>query len=70
MNNWDVALLKDTHLTESNVLEFWLQSVNTFNYTQFFGANSVDDNINDPTFSQFISAMPPRLVQVSLKFHF
>jgi hypothetical protein len=70
MNNWDIALLKDTHLTESKVLEFRLETFNTFNHTQFFGANSVDGNINDPTFGHIISAMPPRLVQVSLKFHF
>jgi len=70
MSNWDIALLKDTHLTESKVLEFRLETFNTFNHTQFFGVNSVDGNINDPTFGQIISAMPPRLMQVSLKFHF
>jgi hypothetical protein len=70
MNNWDIALLKDTHLTESKVLEFRLETFNTFNHTQFFGANSVDGNINDSTFGQAISAMPPRLLQVSLKFRF
>ena len=70
MSNWDIALLKDTFLTESKVLEFRLETFNTFNHTQFFGANSVDGNINDPTFGQVVSAMPPRLVQVSLKFRF
>ena len=70
MNNWDLALLKDTHLTESKVLEFRLETFNTFNHTQFSGANSVDGNINDSTFGQIISAMPPRLVQASLKFRF
>jgi hypothetical protein len=34
------------------------------------GANSADGNINDSTFGQVISAMPPRLMQVSLKFRF
>jgi hypothetical protein len=29
-----------------------------------------DGNINDLTFGQAISAMPPRLMQVSLKFSF
>jgi hypothetical protein len=70
MNNWDFALLKDTHLTETKVLEFRLESFNTFNHTQFFGATSVDGNINDSTFGQVTSAMPPRLMQVSLKFRF
>ena len=63
-------MLKDTRLTESEVLEFRLETFNTFNHAQFFGANSVDGNINDSTFGQIISAMPPRLVQVSLKFRF
>ena len=70
MNNGDIALLKDTHLTESKVLEFRLETFNTFNHSQFFGANSVDGNINDSTFGEVISAMSPRLMQVSLKFRF
>jgi hypothetical protein len=70
MDNWDIALLKQTHITESKVLEFRWETFNTFNHPQFLGANSVDGNINDPTFGQVISAMPPRLMQVSLKFTF
>jgi hypothetical protein len=70
MNNWNIALLKDAHLSESKVLEFRLETFNTFNHTQFFGANSVDGNINDSTFGQVISAMPPRLMQLSLKLQF
>jgi len=71
MNNWDIALLKDTALTESKTLEFRLETFNTFNHSQFFGANSVDGNINDTTtFGQVISAMPPRLMQAALKFLF
>ena len=69
-DNWDLALLKDTHITESKVLEFRLETFNTFNHSQFFGANSVDGNINDSTFGQVTSAMSPRLMQVSLKFRF
>ena len=70
MDNWDIALLKDTQFTEARVLEFRLETFNTFNHAQFFGANSVDGNIDDSTFGQIISAMPPRLMQVSLKFRF
>jgi hypothetical protein len=70
MNNWDIALLTDIHLTESKVLEFRLETFNTFNHTQFSGANAVDGNSNDLTFGQVISAMPPRLMQISLKFRF
>jgi len=70
MGNWDIALLKDTPFTESKVLEFRLETFNTLNHAQFFGANSVDGDINDSTFGEVVSAMPPRLVQVSLKFRF
>jgi Carboxypeptidase regulatory-like domain/TonB dependent receptor len=70
MENWDIALLKDTNLTESKVLEFRLETFNTFNHAQFFGPNSADGNINDSTFGQVLSAMPPRLMQLALKFQF
>ncbi|MFZ0589853.1 MAG: carboxypeptidase-like regulatory domain-containing protein [Bryobacteraceae bacterium] len=42
----------------------------TFNHAQFFGANSVDGNFNDPTFGQAVNAMSPRLMQAALKFRF
>jgi hypothetical protein len=70
MNNWDIALLKETQFTESKTLEFRLETFNTFNHAQFFGANAVDGNINDSTFGQIVNAMSPRLVQVALKFRF
>jgi hypothetical protein len=70
MNNWDIALVKKTTFSESKALEFRLETFNTFNRPQFFGANSVDGNINDSTFGQVVEAMPPRLVQVALKYRF
>ena len=70
MNNWDIALLKDTALTESKSLEFRLETFNTFIHAQFFGPNSVDGNINDSTFGQVTSAVPPRLKQGALKLRF
>ena len=70
MDNWDIALLKETHFSESKVLEFRIETFNTFNHAQFFGANSVDGNINDSTFGQVINAMSPRLMQAALKFRF
>jgi len=70
MNNWDIALLKETHFTESKVLEFRMETFNTFNHAQFFGGNSVDGNFNSPTFGRVVSATAPRLMQVALKFRF
>lgn len=70
LNNWDIALLKEIHFSETKVLEFRMETFNTFNHAQFFGANSVDGNIYDSTFGDVVSAMPPSLMQVSLKFRF
>jgi hypothetical protein len=57
MDNFDIALLKETHVGESKVVEFRMETFNTFNHAQFFGANSVDGNINSPTFGQVVTAM-------------
>jgi hypothetical protein len=70
MDNWDIALLKETYFSESRVLEFRMETFNTFNHAQFFGANSVDGNINDSTFGQIVNAMSPRLMQAALKLIF
>ena len=70
MDNWDIALLKETHFTESKVLEFRMETFNTFNHAQFFGANSVDGNINSPTFGYVVAATSPRLMQAALRFRF
>jgi hypothetical protein len=70
LDNWDIALLKETHFSESKVLEFRMETFNTFNHAQFFGANSVDGNINDSTFGRVINATSPRLMQAALRFRF
>ena len=70
MSNWDIALLKTTQLTESKSLEFRFETFNTLNHAQFFGANSVDGNINSSTFGQVVSATAPRIMQAALKLHF
>jgi hypothetical protein len=70
MDNWDIALLKETHFAESKVLEFRIETFNTFNHAQFFGANSVDGNFNSPTFGHVVGATSPRLLQAALRFRF
>jgi hypothetical protein len=72
MDNWDIALLKETYFDESKtkVLEFRMETFNTFNHAQFFGANTVDGNINDSTFGKVVNADSPRLMQAALKFRF
>lgn len=70
MDNWDMALLKVTHLTESKVLELRVETFNTFNNAQFFGPTSVNANISSASFGQVVSAMPSRVMQVAAKLSF
>jgi hypothetical protein len=70
MNNFDMALLKTTRLTEAKSLQFRLEAFNVFNHAQFFGPQAVDGNIDSATFGNVISAAAPRLVQVGAKFVF
>jgi hypothetical protein len=70
INNFDVMLSKRLRITESKSLEFRLEGFNVFNHAQFYGAASVDGEVNDPHFGHIVSAAAPRLVQVAAKFHF
>jgi hypothetical protein len=70
MFNSDIALLRDFRFAESKVLQFRLESFNTFNHTQFFGPAAVNGNIDSPLFGQVVKAASPRLMQVALKFTF
>jgi len=70
MLNFDLALLRSFAFTESKVLQFRLETFNTFNHAQFFGPVAVDGDINSRTFGQVVRAAPPRLVQLALKFTF
>jgi hypothetical protein len=54
--NFDLALLKGQRLTESKRLEMRLETFNTCNHAQFFGANAVDGNINSSTFGRVRAA--------------
>jgi hypothetical protein len=70
MLNFDLALLRSFHLSEAKVLQFRLETFNTFNHAQFFGPVAVDGDIDSRLFGQAVRAAPPRLVQVALKFTF
>jgi hypothetical protein len=70
MDNYDMAVLKNVRLTEAKSLQFRIEAFNAFNHAQFFGPQSVDGNIDSPTFGNVISAAPPRLMQVGAKFFF
>jgi hypothetical protein len=68
LNNFDVALLKDTQLHENVSLQFRTELFNAFNHTQFGPPNG---NINGGTsFGLVTSANDPRIMQLSLKLQF
>jgi len=70
LQNWDVALLKDTRIKESMSLQFRLEAFNIFNHTNFFGPNAVNATLGTTTFGDAVSAASPRLMQAGLKLSF
>ena len=42
----------------------------SLNHAQFFGAAAVEGNISSGSFGQAVSAMPPRLMQLALRYRF
>lgn len=70
LNNWDIALLKDTMIREGMNLQFRAEFFNAFNHAQFGQPDgNVDDKSNN-TFGLISSANAPRIMQFSLKFLF
>jgi hypothetical protein len=72
LNNWDMALLKDTKLTESKTLQFRFEAFNVFNHAQFSGNNSSGFGTVGSSGFGMISATygQPRILQAGLKFLF
>jgi Carboxypeptidase regulatory-like domain/TonB dependent receptor-like, beta-barrel len=73
LNNWDLALLKDTKFTESKSLEFRCEAFNIFNHAQFLNPDgTIDDGYPDQggTFGLVSGARAPRILQLALKFVF
>ncbi|HKD61230.1 MAG TPA: carboxypeptidase regulatory-like domain-containing protein [Terracidiphilus sp.] len=66
----DATLSRSFLVTDGRALEFRAEAFNLFNHTQFFGAASVQGNISSTSFGQAVSAMPPRLMQVALRYRF
>jgi hypothetical protein len=68
INNWDIALAKDTRLTERMNLEFRAEFFNAFNHAQF---NLIATNYADVSnFGTVGSARDPRIIQFGLKLMF
>jgi hypothetical protein len=68
--NFDLALLRSFRLAERKILQFRLETFNTFNHAQFFGPAAINGDFGTGTFGQVVQAAPPRLVQVAVKVTF
>jgi hypothetical protein len=67
INNWDLALLKDTKITESKLLQFRFEFFNAFNHAQF---RNPTGSILSGSFGRVTAARDPRIGQVALKLLF
>jgi hypothetical protein len=66
--NWDIALLKNTKITEALTMQFRTEWYNVWNHAQF---NPPVNNVAYTTFGQVQnSAVPPRIMQFALKLLF
>jgi hypothetical protein len=71
LNNWDMALLKDTKLTESKTIQFRFEAFNTWNHTQFSGQLSPGFGVTGSSgFGVISAAYSSRVLQAGLKFLF
>jgi Carboxypeptidase regulatory-like domain len=68
IDNYNLSLLKDTHITESTQLQFRAEAFNVFNHAQF---NAPSGSINNTSaFGIVNTARDPRIMQVALKLLF
>jgi hypothetical protein len=71
INNWDVALVKETAITEAVGLQFRAEAFNLANRVQFAAPNTVLVNGPNSTFGVISSqANNPRLIQFGLRLSF
>jgi hypothetical protein len=65
--NWDMALLKETPITETTSLEFRFEAFNIFNHAQF---QNPGGTLGTTSFGLVTAANDPRLMQVALRLRF
>ena len=72
INNWDMSILKSFRITESQSLQFRVETFNTFNHPQWSGINTLDDQLTNSqsTFGNVTGSRSPRLMQLSVRFDF
>jgi hypothetical protein len=67
INNWNSTFAKTFRIREGHSLEFRLETYNTFNHTQWLGANYTRSNAN---FGRITGARPARQVQGAIFYRF
>jgi hypothetical protein len=70
LENLDATLSRTLRVKEKRSIEFRAEAFNLANHAQFFGAAAVEGNISSGSFGDAVSAMPPRLLQMSLRCSF
>jgi len=69
IDNFDLALLKSVHFSESKWLQLRVEPFNAPNHAQFFGAAAVNGNISSAFFGKLVVADSPRLIKEAAKFY-
>jgi hypothetical protein len=73
INNFDMALLKDTKITESMQLQFRAEAFNIWNHAQFDNPSTAIGNVDNTGsggFGYITGAQNPRIMQLALKLLF
>jgi Carboxypeptidase regulatory-like domain len=70
IDNYDMALLKTTTITESTKLQFRAEAFNVFNHAQFRNPDGLVNDTGQGGFGYVTGANDPRIMQVALKFIF
>lgn len=70
INNFNVALLKNTKFSETKQLQFRAEAFNVFNHAQFQNPSGDFNNTGQGGFGYVTAARDPRIMQVGLKLLF
>jgi len=70
LENVDATVTRSFTMGDDRSIEFRVEAFNIANHAQFFGAAAVEGNISSGSFGEAVSAMPPRLMQLALRYRF
>jgi hypothetical protein len=70
LENLDATLSRTIPVKKAQTLEVRAEAFNLFNHAQFFGPASVEGNISSGSFGTAVDAMPPRLMQLAVRYRF